>query len=340
MNLKFYPYTINLKEVFTISVNSRITTPAVMVEIENDGITGFGEASLPPYLKETQNSVIDFLKKVDLSPFSSLMDLNEILDYIEKVDEDNNAAKAALDIALHDLFGKINNLPLYRYLGIEKSEEIYTSYTFGISVDSRIKRKMAEVRDYKFLKVKLGSEKDKSLIELINSLTDKKLFVDINQGWSDEHFALDMIHWLSGKNVLLVEQPLPKNKIKEIKWLKERSPLPIIADEAIQNLADLEICKDIYSGVNLKLMKTGGIRNALKMIQKAKDLNMKIMIGCMTETSCAVTAASHLAPLANWVDLDGAELISNDLFTGMRIENGRIVIPELPGIGIRKKQLL
>jgi len=337
MNLKFYPYTINLKEEFTISVNSRTTTPAVMVEIQEDGITGFGEASLPPYLKETQHSVFDFFKKIDLLQFSSLMDFNEILDYIDKVDEDNNAAKAALDMALHDLVGKINNLPLYRYINIEKREEIYTSYTFGISDDVTIKNKIDKVRDYKYLKVKLGSEKDKSVIELINSLTDKKLFVDINQGWTDEHYALDMIHWLSEKNVLLIEQPLPKNKIKETKWLKERSPLPIIADEAIQNLTDLEICNDIYSGVNIKLMKAGGIRNALKMMQSAKDLNMKIMLGCMAETSCAITAASHLAPLADWVDLDGAELISNDLFTGMRIKNGRIIIPDLPGIGIRKK---
>ena len=336
MNLKFYPYTINLKEEFKISVNSRTTTPAVMVEIELDEITGFGEASLPPYLKETENSVIDFLNKIDISQFSLMKNLDEILNYIDKVEADNNAAKSALDIALHDLFGKINNLPLYKYLEIKKREEIYTSYTFGISDESTIKSKIAAVRDYKFLKVKLGSEKDKSIIDLIYSLTDKKLFVDINQGWNDEYYALHMIYWLSEKNVLLVEQPLPKNKIKEMKWLNERSPLPIIADEAIQNLNDLEIYKDLYSGVNIKLMKAGGIRNAIKMIQRAKEFNMKIMIGCMTETSCAISAASHLSSLADWVDLDGAELISNDLFTGAKIVKGRIIIPDTAGLGIEK----
>ena len=336
MKLKFYPYTINLKEEFTISVNSRTTTPAVMVEIEHDQITGFGEASLPPYLNETQQSVIDFLKKVDLSQFSSSTNLNEVLDYIDKVDEENNAAKAALDIAVHDLIGKINNLPLYRYLGIKKGEDIYTSYTIGISDELTLKRKITEIQDYKFLKVKLGSEKDQAMIELIYSLTDKKLFVDINQGWTDEHYALDMIHKLSEMNVLLVEQPLPKNKIKEMKWLNERSPLPIIADEAIQNLNDLENNKDICSGVNIKLMKAGGIRKAFLMMKKAKELNMKVMIGCMTETSCAITAASHLSPIADWVDLDGAELISNDLFSGAQIEKGRVIIPDIVGLGIEK----
>jgi L-Ala-D/L-Glu epimerase len=336
MNLKFYPYTIRLKEEFTISVNSRTTTPAIMIEVEHEGIIGYGEASLPPYLPEDQKSVIEFLKKVNLSKFQDVTELTIILDYVDNIDKGNNSAKASVDIALHDLIGKIRNIPLNEYLNIERREDIYTSFTFGISDEATIKRKITEVQDYKYLKVKLGTERDKSIIEIINSNTDKQLFVDINQGWEDEHFALDMITWLSEKNVELVEQPLRKEKIKEMKWLKERSPLPIIADEAVQTLDDLEFVKEAYSGINIKLMKAGGIRQALQMIQKAKELNLKIMIGCMTETSCAITAASHLSPLANWVDLDGAELISNDLFFGAKIDKGRVIIPELPGLGIKK----
>jgi L-Ala-D/L-Glu epimerase len=148
--------------------------------------------------------------------------------------------------------------------------------------------------------------------------------------------ALDMISWLADQNIIFVEQPLLKEKIEDTGWLTERSCLPIIADEAVQELSDLEKIKDIYSGVNIKLMKAGGIRQAYKMMQRAKELNLKIMLGCMTETSCAITAASHLAPLADWVDLDGAELISNDLFTGMKINKGRLIIPKSPGIGIKK----
>jgi L-alanine-DL-glutamate epimerase-like enolase superfamily enzyme len=280
--------------------------------------------------------VLSFLKKVDLSKFQNLSALNSMLDYIERIDTENNAAKAAIDIALHDLVGKIKQLPLYDFLGIEKKENIYTSYTLGISEDPTIKRKIAEIQDYKFLKIKLGSEKDKQIIELINSLTNKKLFVDINQGWTDEHFALDMIYWFSEKNVILVEQPLPKYMVREMRWLNERSPLPILADEAVRTLRDLELNQEFYAGVNIKLMKSGGIRNALRMMQRARELKKQIMIGCMTETSCAITAASHISPLADWVDLDGAELISNDLFSGTKIEKGRIIIPDIAGLGIEK----
>jgi len=336
MYLNFYPYTITLKEQFTISTNSRKTTPAVMVEIDHNGLTGYGEASLPPYLPENQQSVIEFLKKVNLSNFQSLTELNFIMDYVDNIEKGNKTAKAAIDIAMHDLASKIENLPLNKYLNIESRDDIYTSFTFGISDEATIKRKIKEVQDYKYLKIKLGSVRDKRIIEIINSNTDKQLFVDINQGWEDELYALDMITWLSGKNVELVEQPLRKEKIKEMKWLKERTPLPIVADEAIQSLDDLEIVRETFSGVNIKLMKAGGIRQALRIIQRAKELNLKIMMGCMTETSCAITAASHLSPLADWVDLDGAELISNDLFSGAKIVKGRVVIPEFPGIGIKK----
>ena len=152
----------------------------------------------------------------------------------------------------------------------------------------------------------------------------------------DKYYALEMINWLKEQNVILIEQPLSKEKIEETSWLTERSPLPIIADEAVQQLEDLDKIRDAYSGVNIKLMKAGGIRHAFQMISKAKELNLKVMIGCMTETSCAITAASHLSPLADWVDLDGAQLISNDLFSGMKIIDGKIVIPEHPGLGVEK----
>jgi len=336
MNLKFYPYTIKLKDDFTISVGSRTTTPAVMVEINHEGIIGFGEASLPPYLKEDQQSVIDFLKKLNLSKFKLPDELNSILDYVDNLSSNDNAAKAAVDIALHDLVGKIKNVPLYVYLNIPRNEDVFTSYTVGISDEKSLKKKISSTSDYKFLKIKLGTENDKRIIEQIRSLTDQKLFVDVNQGWNDEHYALDMIYWLADKNVVLIEQPMPKAKRKEAEWLNKKSPLPILADEAVQSISDIEIIKDSYSGVNVKLMKCGGIRQAYQMILKLKELNLKIMIGCMTETSCAITAASHLSTLVDWVDLDGAELISNDLFSGTKIQNGKLIIPDIPGIGIEK----
>ena len=336
MRLKYYPYTIKLKEEFKLSVNSRTTTPAIIVEIEHIGFTGYGEASLPPYLSENQQSVIRFLEKVDFDSLENFSNMEVILDYVDCLSDGDSAAKAALDMALHDLFGKIKNISLSELLKIKKTKDIYSSYTIGITDKEKLKSKIAAASDYKYLKIKLGTEKDKEIISKIRELTEKPLFVDVNQGWKDKNFALEMISWLAKKNVILIEQPLPKEMKKESMWLKEKSPLPIIADEAIQNLNDLNFIKECYSGINVKLMKVGGIRQALKMINEARKLNLKIMLGCMTETSCAITAASHLAVLADWVDLDGAELISNDLFAGMKINKGKVTLPEITGIGVKK----
>lgn len=336
MKLKYYPYTISLKDQFTLSVSSRRSTPAVMVEVEHNGLTGYGEASLPPYLSEDQSSVINFLHKVNLASFSGPDNINLILDYVDNIAEGNSAAKASVDIALHDLLGKFLDVPLNKYLGIDRRDDIYSSYTIGISDLKKIKRKIEEAREFKFLKVKLGSKSDREIIMRIRELTDKPLFIDVNQGWKDKFFALDMTSWLAEQNVLLIEQPLPKENLEDVNWLNEKSLLPIIADEAVQSLEDMEKIKDNYSGVNIKLMKARGIRQAFRMMQRAKELNLKIMLGCMTETSCAITAASHLSPLADWVDLDGAELISNDLFTGMKIKDGALIIPDLPGLGVEK----
>lgn len=336
MELTYYPYTIKLKDRFTISNSSRLTTPAIMVEIAHDGFVGYGEASLPPYLVENQASVIDFLYKIDLSQFNDPLKLDSILEYINQIDSHNYAAKAALDIALNDLVGKLLNIPVYEYLKINLKENLYTSFTIGISGREELKKKIIEASQFKFLKVKLGSENDKEIVENIRSVTDVPLIVDVNQGWKDKHFGLDMINWLSEQNVLLVEQPLQKEDNNSSKWLTEKSPLPIIADEAVQRIDDLNKIKDCYSGINIKLMKAGGINHAHQMIKKAKEIGLKILLGCMTETSCAITAASHLSPLVDWIDLDGAELIANDPFSGMKIIEGRLLIPYLPGLGVQK----
>ena len=339
MKLRYYPYKIELKEQFKISINSRKTTPAVLVEIQQDGLIGYGEASLPPYLPEDELSVSNFLNKIDLNQFKNPNDIHLILDYVNSISEGNNAAKAAVDVALYDLLGKLLEKPLYHLLQIKKKEKIYSSFTIGISEPNELERKINNASGFKFLKIKLGTENDKAIILAIRNFTDKPLYVDVNQGWSNKYFALDMINWLSERNVILIEQPFPKVNIEDSQWLIERTPLPIVADESFRTLNDLEFIKELYSGINIKLMKAGGIRNAITIINRAKELNLKIMIGCMTETSCAITAASHLSPLADWVDLDGAELISNDIFTGGTIFNGEIIIPDLPGIGVEKIEI-
>jgi L-alanine-DL-glutamate epimerase-like enolase superfamily enzyme len=184
------------------------------------------------------------------------------------------------------------------------------------------------------LKVKLGRDTDKEMIETIRSVTDTPLTVDVNQGWTDRNFALEMINWLNDKNVELVEQPMPKEMVDDIAWLTENSPLPIIADESIQRLPDVIKAYGVYHGINIKLMKCTGMREAHKMLTLARSLGMKVMMGCMTETSCAISAAAQLSPMVDWADLDGNLLIKNDPYVGTKVVDGKIVLNDLPGIGL------
>jgi L-alanine-DL-glutamate epimerase-like enolase superfamily enzyme len=337
MKLTFRPYDLQLRHVFTIANSSRTTTQVVLTEIEYDGITGYGEASMPPYLGETQASVIEFLKKVDLEQFSSPFELEDILTYVDKITENNTAAKASIDIALHDLVGKIMGQPWYKIWGLDKSKAPSTTFTIGIDTPEVVKQKTREdAPKYNILKVKLGRDGDKEMIEAIRSVTDKPIAVDANQGWTDKHYALDMIYWLKEKGIVMVEQPMSKHRLDDIAWITERSPLPIFADESLQRLTDVEKLKGAFTGVNIKLMKCTGMREAWKILNLARALNMKVMIGCMTETSCAISAASQLSPAVDFADLDGNLLISNDIFKGTTVEKGVLTLHDLPGIGIKK----
>jgi len=337
LDLRFTPYTLQLRHAFTLSTSSRTTTPVMLTEIEFDGITGYGEASMPPYLGESHQSVAKFLSLLNLSQFTDPFLLVDILEYVDDVMPGNFAAKASVDIALHDLIGKLVGEPFYRLFGLNPSKAPLTSFTIGLDSPEIIKQKVAEAEPYSILKVKLGRDNDREMVEVIRSLTDKPLCVDVNQGWKDRSYALDMAVWLKEKGVIFLEQPMPKEMKDEIAWLTRQSPLPIVGDEAIQNVADLLNNREVYSGINIKLMKCGGLNAAMKMINVARALGMKVMIGCMTETSCAVTAAAQLSPLVDWCDLDGNLLISNDPFEGLNIVDGRVLLPEKPGIGVIKK---
>jgi L-alanine-DL-glutamate epimerase-like enolase superfamily enzyme len=336
MKLTFKPYDLQLRHVFTIANSSRKTTPVVLTEIEYEGVTGYGEASLPPYLGETQASVTEFLKKINLSQFSNPFDLEDILTYIDKITENNTAAKASIDIALHDLVGKLMGQPWYKIWGLDKTKAPSTTFTIGIDTEEVVKQKTREDEArFNILKVKLGSDHDKQMIEAIRSVTDKPLAIDANQGWKDKHEALDMIYWLRDKGVIMVEQPMSKHNLEDNAWITERSPLPVYADESFQRLYDVPKLKGAYTGINIKLMKCTGMREAWKILTVARAVNMNVMIGCMTETSCAISAASQLSPAVDFADLDGNLLISNDIFKGTTLVNGKLVLSDLPGIGIK-----
>ena len=336
MKLRFRPFTIQLKHVFTIATSSRTTTPVVLTEIEYEGITGYGEASMPPYLGESHESATAFLSKVDLSKYDNPFELETILHDIDALAPGNPAAKASVDIALHDLVGRLLKQPWYNIWGFSAAKTPYTSFTIGIDTEDVVRAKTKEAAEYKVLKVKLGRDTDKMMIETIRSVTDKPITSDVNQGWKDRAAALDMVHWLKDRGVVMVEQPMPKEQVDDLAWLTERSPLPIIGDEGVQRLADIPKAKGVYHGVNIKLMKCTGMREAHKMIVLARSLGMKVMLGCMTETSCGISAASHLSPMVDWADLDGALLISNDVFDGTQVLDGKMTLRNRPGIGVRK----
>ena len=335
MHLKFFPYELELTHTFTVASYSRKTTPDVQVEIEYEGITGYGEASMPPYLGQSVASVTAFLEKVDLSQFTDPFRLEDILTYVDSLSEGDSAAKAAVDIALHDLVGKLMGQPWYRIWGLDAAKAPSTTYTIGIDTADVVREKTLEAAGrFNILKVKVGLDSDEEMIRTIRSVTDVPLAVDANQGWKDRSKALDEIYWLASQGVVMVEQPLPIAQLDDTAWLTERSPLPIFADESIQRLKDIASLAGAFSGINIKLMKCTGMREAWKMVSTARALGMKVMVGCMTETSCAVSAAAQLSPAVDFADLDGNLLISNDRFRGVQVVSGKLVLPDAPGIGV------
>lgn len=338
LHLRFFPYELKLQHVFTVATYSRTTTPDVQVELTYEGITGYGEASMPQYLGQTVESVTRFLSKVNLEQFTDPFRVEDILTYVDSLSPEDSAAKAAIDIALHDLVGKLLGAPWYKIWGLTASKAPSTTYTIGIDTAEVVKEKTRECADrFNILKVKLGRDNDKEMINTIRSVTNLPIAVDINQGWTDKQHALDMIFWLKEQGIVMVEQPMPKEMIDETAWVTERSPLPVFADEAIQRLKDIKAIEGAYSGINIKLMKCTGMREAWKMVNYARARNLKVMIGCMTETSCAVSAAAQLSPAVDFADLDGNLLISNDRFNGMKVVKGKITLPDTPGIGVTLK---
>ncbi|MCI2107282.1 MAG: twin-arginine translocation signal domain-containing protein [Bacteroidales bacterium] len=336
MRLSFEPYELQLRHTFTVASYSRKTTPDVQIKIEYDGFTGYGEASMPPYLGQSVETVTKFLQKVNLEQFKDPFQIDDILTYVDGIDEGDTAAKAAVDIALHDLVGKLMGEPWYRIWGLNPGKTPNTTFTIGIDTPDVVREKTTECAGkFKILKVKVGLDNDEQMIQTIREVTDLPIAVDANQGWKDREKALDEIFWLKEHGVVMVEQPMPKERLDDNAWLTERSPVPIFADEAIQRLKDIPSIKGAYTGINIKLMKCTGMREAWKMLNYARAEGMKVMVGCMTETSCAVSAAAQLSPAVDFADLDGNLLISNDRFEGMTVVDGKITLPDRPGIGLK-----
>ena len=336
MELTFQPFELELNHPFTIAKFSRTSTPLMLLKISHEGYTGYGEASMVPYMGESHQSATEFLSTVEVSKFKYPFNYAQIIAYLDCLAPGNPAIKAAIDIALHDLEGKIKQQPCWKLLGSDPAKMPVTSFTVGIDKPEILVEKLKDARDCKVIKVKLGRDSDKDLIQTIRSVTSAPLYVDANQGWTDLQQSLDMTHWLKEQGVVLVEQPMLKTDPASNAWLTERSPIPIIGDEAVQRLPDVEKANGVYHGINVKLMKSAGVYEAHQMILKAKELGLKVLIGCMSETSCATLAAAALAPQCDWADLDGPLLVSNNPYQMPEFKDGKWVLNNEPGLGMQR----
>lgn len=329
---------LQLAHTWTISRGSADYKEDVFVYYEKDGITGIGEASHMTGAGQDADRTISELEKImplylEASPFEFF----DIPANANRLIEGISPAKAALDIALFDWIGKKLNIPLHSFFGLDPGKYVDTSFSIGYDSPEVLKQKVNEAEPYTILKVKLTGSHDEEIINTIRQHSDKSIRVDINEGWKDKEEAIREIEWLAKKGVELVEQPMPVKMIEETAWLRERSPLPIVADEAVNTSQDILSLVGAYDGINIKLMKSGGILEAYRMAVMAQALNMDIMIGCMIASSVAISAAVQLQPLARWLDLDGSLLISNDPFEGAKFHEGHWIMPGEPGIGVREK---
>lgn len=326
---------LTLTHTWTISRNSADVKHNVFVKYTHNGVFGIGEAAPNIRYNETAESTIDVVKKAipivkQINPWR-FVDLGYA---IHALVEEQTAAKCAIDIAIMDWVTKSLGVPLYKYLGLDKNKTPVTSFSIGIDTPEIMQQKIREAEQYPILKIKVGKENDEEIMTAVREVTDKTLRVDANEGWKTKEEALEKIHWLEKMGVEFIEQPMPSHNLEETRWLRERVNMPIIADEAVKKASDIPKLATAYDGINIKLMKSTGIQEALRMIWMARSLGMKVMLGCMVESSCAIAAAAHISPLADYADLDGNLLISNDPFKAVKVENGRMILPDKPGLGL------
>jgi L-alanine-DL-glutamate epimerase-like enolase superfamily enzyme len=326
---------LNLQHTWTTTMSSSQYRDTLHTAYTRDGITGHGEgAPIVRYhedaigAQKAADSVRDLLLSRNPMQFGKIM-----MEVFHRV-PDEWAGKAAVDIALMDWVGQKLNIPLYSYFGLDPADTPLTTFSIGIDTPEITKQKTREAEDFPILKVKVGLSTDEPTIEAVRSVTNKPLRVDANEGWTDKEEAVRKINWLEKMGVEFIEQPMPAEMIEETRWVRSRVHIPVIADEACQRASDIPKLRDAFDGVNVKLDKSGGMLEAYRMIQIAKALGMKTMLGCMVSSSVSVTAAAHLSPLVDYADLDGNLLISNDPFRGVRVEKGKLILPKTPGLGL------
>jgi L-alanine-DL-glutamate epimerase-like enolase superfamily enzyme len=328
------PIDLKLTTPFRISRGVQHISPNAVVQINYDEYTGYGEAAPDEYYGENQQTVLACISAFAGNFGDDPFVIEDIMHRLDKVIRLNPSAKAAVDMALYDLIGKALGVPLYKLLGLNPKHTPHTSFTIGIDTPVEMARKALIAKDYPILKIKVGTRHDLDIIKAIRDVTNAVIRVDANTGWTPKE-AIKMINALAAYNIEFVEQPVAAHDLTGLKLIRDNVPVPIIADESCVTVEDIPRVAGYVDGVNLKLMKCGGIRHALKMIHVARAHNLRIMIGCMIESSLAITAAAHLTPLVDYADLDGHLLINDDPYVGVTVERGKLILPETPGLGVK-----
>lgn len=333
MKLSSQPMTLDLRATFRVSHGASDKRKNVLALIEHNGLIGYGEAAAVFYYGDTQESLMAYLNGLPhLGDDPFLLE-----DVLKSLPPGPQAARAAVDIALHDLWGKLLGQPLYRLFGLSPVPLPPTSFTISIDTPDAMAARVRELK-YPVIKVKLGADDAEATVAAIRHATDARLRVDANAAWSPEQ-ALELITRLSQYDLELVEQPLSPGAVEPYLWLRDQLrargvTTPIFADESVKTSRDVASYAGAVDGVVVKLMKTGGLREALRTINTARAHGMQIMLSCMIESSVGVTAAAHLAPLCDHLDLDGPLLIANDSFAGLRYNGAKLFIPDAPGLGV------
>lgn len=326
---------LNLRHTWTTTMSSSEYRDTLYLSYSRDGITGHGEGAPIVRYKEDAKSAQKAAGSVrDLLLASDPMQFAKVMQQVFHRVDGEWAGKAAIDIALMDWVGQKLGIPLYTYFGLDPKDTPLTTFSIGIDTPEITRQKTREAADYPILKVKVGLATDEPTIEAVRSVTKKPLRVDANEGWKSKEEAVRKINWLEKQGVEFIEQPLPADMIEETRWVRSRVHIPVIADEACRRASDIPKLRDAFDGVNVKLDKAGGMLEAYRMIEVAKAMGMKTMLGCMVSSSVSVTAAAHLSPLVDYADLDGNLLIANDPFHGVRVEKGKLVLPNRPGLGL------
>jgi L-alanine-DL-glutamate epimerase-like enolase superfamily enzyme len=332
MSLAYEPLNLRLAQAFTIARGTQLEANNVCVRLQVDGLEALGEAAPSEHYGDTQGSVTAFLERA-AAAVSGAEPITTLHHSLEEIARYNPAAKAAVDMAAFDLLGKQLGAPVYRVLGIDPDDAPLTSYTIGIDEPEVMAEKARQAAAYKILKVKVGTPRDVENLEAIRSVSNAVIRLDANEAWTPKQ-AVAAIEELARFDVEFVEQPVPARDLAGIGFVRDRSPVPILVDESCIVPADVPRVAPYVDGINIKLMKCGGIYPALQMIQIARAHNLLVMMGCMIESSLAITAAAHLSPLLDYADLDAHLLIAGDPFVGVAVENGRLVLPSEPGLGV------